>query len=112
MPSTTPPRTLRLAGSLLAAGLALGSLGACSFSSDNVSCSGTSCSVTLSGDGAKADVLGNTLTLSGIKDGTATLGAGGASVSCTQGQSVTAGPLHLTCSKITSDAVTLTASVG
>lgn len=101
-----------MAGGLAAAGLAVGSLAACSLSSDNVSCSGTSCSVTLSGDGAKADVLGNTLSLSGITNGTATLGAGDAKVSCTQGQSVTAGPLHLTCSTITSDAVTLTASVG
>lgn len=111
-PTTTTRRTLRLTGGLVVAGLFLGSLGACSTSSDNVSCSGTSCSVTLSGNGAKADVLGNTISLSGITNGKATLGAGDASVSCTQGQSVTAGPLRLTCSTITSDAVTLTASLG
>jgi hypothetical protein len=111
--SSPPPRAPRLVGGLLAAGLSLGSLAGCSWSSsDNVSCSGTSCSVTLSGDGAKADVLGSTLTLSGIEDGTASLGAGGARVSCTEGQSVTAGPLHLTCSKVTTDSVTLTASLG
>lgn len=112
MTSTTRFRTVRLAGGLVVAGMAISSLGACSLSSHDVSCSGTSCSVTLSGDGAKAEVLGNKLTLSGIEDGTATLGAGGASVSCTEGQSVAAGPLHLTCSTITSDAVTLTASLG
>jgi hypothetical protein len=104
--------SFRLTSWLLAAGLSLGSLAACSFSSDNVSCSGTSCSVTLSGKDAKADVLGTTLSLGGIDNGKATLGAGGATVSCTEGQSVTAGPLHLTCSTITSDAVTLTASLG
>ena len=112
MVSTSSPRVLRLAGGLLAAGLALGSLAGCSFSSDNVKCSGASCSVTLSGDGAKAEVLGKTLSLGGIKDGKATLSAGGRSASCTEGQSVTAGPLQLTCSKVTSDAVTLTASLG
>jgi len=109
---STASRTVRCAGGLLAAWLTLGSLGACSPGSDNVSCSGTSCSVTLSGDGASADVLGNTVTLSGISNGKATLGAGDASVSCTQGQSVDAGPLHLTCSTITDTAVTLTASLG
>jgi hypothetical protein len=112
MSSTSMPPGLRLAGGLLAAVLSLGLLAGCSFGSDNVSCSGRSCSVTLSGDGAKAEVLGSTLTLGGIKDGKATLGAGGASVSCTEGQNVAAGPLHLTCSKVTTDSVTLTASLG
>lgn len=110
--SSTTFRPVRLAAALVSAGVALASLGACSLSSDNVSCSGTSCSLTLSGSGATADVLGNTLTLGGITNGTATLGTGDAKVSCTEGQSVTAGPLHLTCSKITTDAVTLTASLG
>jgi hypothetical protein len=112
MSSTSMSRALRPAAGLLAAGLALSSLAGCSSGSDNVSCSGTSCTVTLKGDGAKVDVLGSTLSLGGIKDGTATLGVGGASVSCTQGQRVTAGPLHLTCSSITGDTVKLTASVG
>ena len=105
-------RSLRPTAGLLAAAFALVPLAGCSMNSDNVSCSGTSCSVTLTGDGAKADVLGSTLSLGGIKNGTATLGVAGASVSCTQGQSVTAGPLHLTCSTITGNSVTLTASVG
>jgi hypothetical protein len=37
---------------------------------------------------------------------------GGASVSCGEGESVTAGPLQLTCSSITDDSVELTASLG
>jgi hypothetical protein len=104
--------TRRPAAVLLAAGLALVPLAGCSFSSDNVSCSGTTCTMTLSGDGAKADVLGSTVTLGSVKDGTATLGVGSTSVSCTEGQKVTAGPLELSCSKITDDAVTLKASLG
>ena len=105
-------RSPRLSAGLLAAALTVLPLTACSMNSNNVSCSGTSCSVTLTGDGAKADVLGSTLSLGGIANGRATLGVAGASVSCTQGQSVSAGPLHLTCSTITGDSVTLTASLG
>ena len=102
----------RLAVAVLASGMALVPLAGCSFSSDNVSCSGATCTMTLSGDGAKADVLGSTVSLGTIKNGTATLGVGSTSVSCTEGQTVTAGPLKLSCSGITSDAVTLTASLG
>ena len=93
-----------LAGSLVLAG--------CSLSSDDVSCSGTKCTVTLKGDGASADILGQKLELAGTKDGRATLGAGGATVSCAQGESVKAGPLSVTCTSVTDDAVKVTASLG
>ena len=97
---------------LLAGVLALLPLTACQASSDNVSCSGGSCSVTLSGDGAKATVLGKSLAFAGTSGGRATLSVGDSSVSCAQGESVSAGPLRLACTKVTDNSVELTASLG
>ena len=108
--STTP--SVRLAAGLLAGGLALAPLSGCTFSSDNVSCSASTCTVTLSGDGAEAEILGTTLTFGGIQDGRAQLSVGGASVSCGEGETVTAGPLRLECSSVTEDSVDLSASLG
>ena len=109
--SSTTSRA-RLAVGVLAGGLALLPLTACSFSSDNLSCSGSECSVTLSGDGAQVDVLGTSLAFGGVQDGRATLTVGNASVSCAQGETVTAGPLTLTCTTVEADSVELTASLG
>jgi hypothetical protein len=110
MSSTT--RVPRLAAGLLTGGLLLAPLAGCTFSSDNVSCSGRTCTVTLSGDGEKAEILGTTLTLGDIQDGRASLSVGGASVSCGEGETVTAGPLELQCSSVTEDSVDLSASLG
>jgi hypothetical protein len=110
MPSSL--RRTRTAVGLVAGALALLPLTACQVSSDNVSCSGGSCSVTLTGDDAKATVLGKSLAFAGTSDGRATLSVGDSEVSCTQGQSVSAGPLQLACSKVTADSVELTASLG
>jgi hypothetical protein len=112
MSSTTRTRTARTAPGFLAAGLALAPLTACSFSSENVSCSTSSCTATLDGDGAKAEILGTTLEFSGVQDGRATLGVGDASVSCAEGEQVSAGPLSVTCTNVTEDAVEVTASLG
>ncbi len=101
----------RLAAGLLAGALAAVPLGGCSFSSNNVSCSTSQCSVTLSGEGAEAEILGTTLTFAGVQDGRASLSVGGASVSCGEGETVTAGPLSLECSSVTDDSVELTASL-
>ena len=103
--------TSHRAAVLLTGGVALAALTGCSFSSDNVDCSGSSCTVKLSGDGAKAEILGTTLTLGSVQDGKASLSVGDASVSCAEGESVTAGPLELTCSSVTEDSVKLTASL-
>jgi hypothetical protein len=97
---------------ILAVALALVPLAGCSLSSDDVSCSGTSCTATLSGNGASAEILGTTLRFSGVEDGRATLGVGDASVSCAEGESVGAGPLSVTCTRVTDQAVELTASLG
>ncbi|HEV7870277.1 MAG TPA: hypothetical protein VGO95_03380 [Modestobacter sp.] len=102
-------RARTLAGTAVGALLLL-PLAACS--SDNVSCSGTSCTATLSGDGAKASILGNDLALAGTRDGRATLSVGDTSVSCAEGESVSAGPLSITCTTVTEDSVELTAKVG
>jgi hypothetical protein len=107
-----PRRRARTAAVLVAGALSLAPVAACQANSDSVSCSGNSCSVTLSGDGAKAKVLGSTVAFAGTQNGTATVSVGGHDVSCTQGQSVDAGPLHLECAKVTDDSVELRASLG
>jgi hypothetical protein len=101
----------RIAAPLLAGALLL-PLSACSFSANGVSCSTSSCTVTLTGKGAEADILGTTLTFGGVQDGRASLSVGDASVSCGEGETVTAGPLQLECSSVTGDSVELTASLG
>jgi hypothetical protein len=111
MPRTSTYRSARLGAGLLAGGLLLTPLAGCSFSSDNVSCSGSTCTVTLSGDGAEADILGTTLSFGGVENGKASLKVGSASVSCGEGENVTAGPLSLECSSVTDDSVKLTASL-
>ena len=108
MSSTT---TSRRAAGLLAGALALAALTGCTFSSKNVSCSSSSCTVTLSGDGAEADILGTTLSFDGVKDGRASLSVGSTSVSCAEGENVSAGSLKLECSSVTDDSVKLTATV-
>ena len=84
-------------------------LAACS--SDNVDCSGTTCTVTLEGDGAKASILGNDLAFVGTENGEATVSVGDASVSCSEGESVSVGGLALQCTSVTEDEVELTATL-
>src|SRR4051794_29665456 len=106
---STPRRTLT---GLIAGALVLVPLAGCQVNSDSVSCSGSSCSVTLSGDGAKAKVLGSTIAFAGTSNGQASLSVAGHSVSCSEGQSTSAGPLTLECTKVIDDSVELTASLG
>ena len=110
--STPKARAARSAAGALAATMVLLPLAGCSFSSDNVSCSTSSCTATLSGEGATAEIFGTTLEFAGTQDGRATLGVGDASVSCAAGESISAGPLSVTCTSVTDDAVELTASLG
>lgn len=77
-----------------------------------VECSGSSCVVTLSGDGTEVDVLGTTVQLGQVEDGRATVGIAGQEVSCSQGESVNAGPLTLECTTVTPESVVMTASLG
>lgn len=109
--SSTTTRSHRLAAGVLGGSLLLMPLTACTFTSNSLSCSPTSCSVTLSGEGAEAEILGTTLGLAGVQDGRATLTVGGATVSCGEGESVSAGPLALECTSVTENGVELTASL-
>jgi hypothetical protein len=111
MSVTTTSRARPTVG-LIAAALALGPLAGCTLSSENVSCTTSSCSVTLEGDGAEAKILGTTLAFGGVQDGRASLSVGSTEVSCSEGESVSAGPLDLECSSVTEDSVELTASLG
>ncbi len=111
-PNVLDVRVRRGSAGVFAGALALSALAGCSLSSDNVSCSGKSCTATLSSDSASAEILGTKLTFSGVQDGRATLGVGDASVSCAEGESIAAGPLSVTCTSVTDDAVELTASLG
>jgi hypothetical protein len=103
-------RRARVAAGTAAGILLLLPLAACS--SDNVSCSGKTCTATLKGDGAKASILGNDLAFAGTQNGRATLSVGDKSVSCAQGESVSAGPLSITCTTVTADSLEITAKVG
>ncbi|MGY2064352.1 hypothetical protein [Blastococcus sp. SYSU DS0619] len=109
---TSTPRAPRLAGALLAGGVSLAALTGCSFTSQNVECSGGTCTVTLSGDGAQAEIFGTTLSFDGVQDGRASITVGGTSFSCGAGEGVAAGPLDIACSSVTDDSVQLTATVG
>jgi hypothetical protein len=112
MSSTPHARPARIAAGVLTGALTLLPLAGCSFTSNNVSCSTSSCTATLSGDGAEAEIFGTKLEFAGTQDGRATLGVAGASVSCAEGESVSAGPLSVTCTSVTDDAVEITASLG
>ena len=101
----------RLSAGLLAGALALVPLAGCSFTSNGLSCSGSSCTVTLDGEGSEVEVLGTTVTLGSVQDGRASITVGGTSVSCGQGESVAAGPLQLECSSVTDGGVELRASL-
>ncbi|MGY1733545.1 hypothetical protein ACI798_18715 [Geodermatophilus sp. SYSU D01045] len=78
----------------------------------DLSCSGTTCRLQLSGPGRQAEVLGVTVELGAVEGGQAMLRVGDRELSCAQGDSVSAGPLQLTCETVAEDSVTLTASLG
>ncbi len=78
----------------------------------DVECSGTSCSLILSGGGAEAEILGTQVSLSAVESGRATVRVGEEEVSCNEGESVSAGPLTLECTTVAEDSVTMTASLG
>lgn len=103
-------RSARVAAGAAAGTLLLLPLTACS--SYSVACSGNECTATLSGDGAEATILGTELSYGGTEDGRATVTVGNTSVTCAEGESVSAGPLSLTCTTVDSGSVELSASLG
>jgi hypothetical protein len=77
-----------------------------------VDCSGTTCSVTLTGQDREMEVLGTTVALESSEEGRAAIRVGNQELSCSQGESVSAGPLTVECTTVTADSVTLEASLG
>ena len=77
-----------------------------------VSCSGDSCSVTLGGSDARTHVLGRTIRLIETDGDRATLRVGDQDVTCTAGQTTSAGGLRLACQEVTDDRVTFTVDRG
>jgi hypothetical protein len=68
--------------------------------------------VTLAGTGSRVQVLGTTISFAEVRGGQATLHVDDQDVTCTEGQSTSAGPVTLTCTDVTSDSVTVTVSLG
>jgi hypothetical protein len=75
-----------------------------------VSCTDTTCSVTLGGAGSAVEVLGSTIVFGGIRDGRASLRVGTRTVPLSAGGTVRAGQLVLTCTSVTEDTVSFTVS--
>ena len=78
----------------------------------DVNCSGMSCTLMLSGDGAQAEILGTTVALSAVSGDRATVRVGDRELSCSQGESISAGPLTMQCTTVSQDSVTMEASLG
>src|SRR3954453_23045797 len=74
------------------------------------SCSGTSCSVTLGGNGSKVEVFGPTISLRGLQGGQAALRVGDQDVFCRPGQRISLGSLRLECTAIAANSVEFTVS--
>jgi hypothetical protein len=68
--------------------------------------------VTLAGTGSRVQVLGTTISFEDVRDGQATLRVDDQIITCTEGQSASAGPVALTCTDVTSGSVTMTVSLG
>ena len=89
-----------------------GSSGAAASAVSTVSCSGTSCSVTLAGTGSRVQVLGTAIAFEDVRDGQATVRVDEQTITCAEGQSASVGPVTLTCTDVTSNSVTMTVSSG
>ncbi|WP_143425065.1 hypothetical protein [Geodermatophilus pulveris] len=68
--------------------------------------------MTLAGTGSSVAVPGGVLTLDAVRDGRAAIRVDGRDVTCREGQRASAGPVPLTCTAVTGDAVTLTVPIG
>jgi hypothetical protein len=75
-----------------------------------VSCSGTSCEVTLAGN-ATVHAVGATFSIQEIGDGRATLQVQGRNVSGAPGETVSAGSLAIRFTAVTEDSVSFTVSL-
>ena len=76
-----------------------------------VSCHEDSCSVLLGGSGS-AYVFGTAISIGGVRDGHAILRVEEQAVPCPRAGSVSAGPVTVTCTDVTTDTVEFTVSPG
>jgi len=76
-----------------------------------VSCTGSSCSVTLGGRGSSAEVFGVPLVFDSIAGGRASVRVGGTAISCGTGERVSAGRLALHCTRVTEDTVSFSGTM-
>ncbi len=74
-----------------------------------VNCVNDTCSVTMGGSGTTVGIFDTTIAFGSISNGRATLRVDGRDVSCTAGQTITAGSVTLTCTEVTADTVSFTA---
>lgn len=72
---------------------------------------GAATAVTLSGQGATAQIMGTDVQLRSAGGGRAALLVGGRHVDCTTGQHIDAGRFDIRCDRITADSVALTITV-
>ena len=101
------------ATAVLALGLGLSTLTACSSDGAKASCEGTtSCTVTFdrSADNAKINILGVTVQLDSVDDQAVTLSVGDRKVTVSKGQGVNAGNIHITVDQVTSDQIVIKAT--
>jgi hypothetical protein len=102
-----------VATAVLALGLGLGTLTACSSQGAKASCEGTtSCTVTFdrSADHAQIKILGVTVQLENVGDQAVTLSVGGRKVTVSKGQGVNAGNIHITLDQVTADQIVVKAT--
>ena len=101
------------ATALLAMGLGLGTLTACSSDGAKASCEGTtSCTVTFdrNADHSKITILGVTVQLESANDQSVMLKVGDRQVSVSKGDGVNVGNIHVVVDQITSDQVVVKAT--
>jgi hypothetical protein len=101
------------AAAVLALGLSMGSLAACSSHGAKASCeSSSSCTVTFDRNtsNAKVSVLGQTVELINSDNQSVTLSVNGKQVNVAKGSGVNVGKIHVTVDQITSDKVVVKAT--
>ena len=102
-----------VATAVLALGLGLGTLTACSGEGASATCDGTSsCTITFdrSADTAKIEILGQTVQLVSATDSSVTLSVNDQDVTVNKGDGVTVGNLTVAVEQITADEVVVKAS--
>jgi len=85
-------------------------LSACTVTSSNYSCTNGRCELTLRGGGSDTEILEDTVTvrLDTADGSTAELTVNDESVTCTEGETVQAADVSVTCDSVGDDEVTLT----